>query len=279
MIGITRFSNGRMGNRLFHYHFLRQITEKTKLEYFNVSFPESTYFENMNRKFNPLILLRKNIKISSKDILSKSSEEFMVYITEENKNGKNILIEPPILGEVFFDYLFYDPNQFIKVKNIFKTNINNNKENDKIIGIHFRGTDFESWNKIASLSFNYYKSAIEFCVSHFIKNNITFGLFTDDDYFEPYIKTIRLLKSIKKCNFFIGNNKIAPIYDFCLLNQCDILISSPSTFAIFAALIGKKKKIIHSKDWINYATLNNDIFWMKLVNNPVNDFYYLWKLF
>jgi hypothetical protein len=84
--------------------------------------------------------------------------------------------------------------------------------------------------------------------------------------------------------------------DFATLSECDVLISSSSTFVVCAGFIGKEdKKIIHSKDWIN-KNLNHehwhktprpqnireqqisfDNFWVDLYNGG-NEFYKSWRL-
>lgn len=277
MLGIKKISSGRMGNRLFHYHFLRQIAKKTKLDYSHIKFPESKYFEMMDKKAKPFWPFKKTIKLTSKEVLNFKPIDFLDYIVEETNNGKDILLDPPFLGEVFFDYLFYDPNDFIQIKPEYKKNISFENTNRKVIGIHFRGTDFPKWNIHAALKFSYYKFAIEFCLDEFKNDNPVFMLFTDDRKYPAYLETITFLKLIKK-NFYLGETNNLPIYDFYKMSQCDILISSPSTFAIFAGCLGRAKKIIHSKSWLEYSVNREDSFWVKLVNTQ-NQYYSLWKLF
>jgi len=56
-----------------------------------------------------------------------------------------------------------------------------------------------------------------------------------------------------------------------------VLISTPSTFAILAGVLGKKKLIIHEKQWIEYAQNVNDLFWIKLTQHN-NMFYSVWAI-
>ena len=143
--------------------------------------------------------------------------------------------------------------------------------------MHFRGTDFKAWNKNASLDFDYYKRAIDYCLEYFTNKNNIFVLFTDDLNFLPYESTVNYLKENKQ-KYYLGNLENSPIYDFYQITQSDVLISSPSTFAIFAGILGKNKKIIHSKEWLDYAINNNDTFWVKL-SKTQNKYYKLWKIF
>ena len=76
------------------------------------------------------------------------------------------------------------------------------------------------------------------------------------------------------------------IEDFCILSECDILISGSSTFALAAGFVGKEKKIIHSEKFVNqfrdseekwYSNFRNGLFFKDLLNKP-NKYYPLLKL-
>ncbi|MBZ4646759.1 MAG: hypothetical protein JG777_2248 [Clostridia bacterium] len=278
MIGIKKVSAGRMGNRLFHYHFLRQIAQKTEIEYFHCKFPDSIYFESMEKKSPPFFYLNRKTKISSKEILSYERDDFLNYIKEEVDKDRVIILNPPILGEVFFDYLFYPPSDFIRIKPQYKIDFPFDTSNKLIIGIHFRGTDFSEWNKHAALNFSYYRDAINYCRDYFKSLDPIFVLFTDDSNYPAFVETVKFLNESSKGCYYIGDNSSLPIYDFYQMSQCDVLISSPSTFAIVAGSIGKRKKIIHAKSWLDYAISKNDTFWVKLKETS-NPYYSLWKTF
>lgn len=101
MLGIKKISPGRMGNRLFHYHFLRQIAKKTGIDYFHKKFPDSIYFEEMGKKSKPFWPLKKTIRLTSNEVLTFKPDDFLNYIIEETTKEKNILFDPPMLGEIF----------------------------------------------------------------------------------------------------------------------------------------------------------------------------------
>ena len=73
------------------------------------------------------------------------------------------------------------------------------------------------------------------------------------------------------------SNRSNYINDFSTMTESDYLISSPSTFAISAGFIGKKKKIIHSQEWVEYRVEAADKFWCDLYTGG-NEDYKLWKL-
>jgi len=266
-----------MGNRLFHYHFLRQVSKKTGIEYFHPDLPDKKYFNNMEKKSRPFSIFKKQTKLNSKKILSYTPEDFLGLIASEDRQGKDLVLNPPMLGEVFFDYLFYPTSEFINIKDEYKKPFNSEYSEDTIIGLHFRGTDFEQWNHNASLKFSYYRDAINHCLDYYKGGNIIFMLFTDDNKFPPFLETTNHLK-MNGLNFHISTNISSPIIDFYQMSRCDVLISSPSTFAIFAGAIGKEKKIIHNKAWLDYAIAQNDTFWVRLAETT-NSYYSLWKTF
>lgn len=277
MIGITKLSPGRMGNRLFHYNFLRQAARKAGLAYFHCNLPEAVYFSDMEKRPRRFSLFRKSLRLTSKDVLTFEPQDFLDFISHEGKR-KDIFFDPPMLGEVFFDYLFYAPGDFVKVKDQFHVDFGFDSKDKEIIGLHFRGTDFPDWNQHAALKFPYYKEAISYCLEFFENRNPVFLLFTDDHKYPAYTETINFLKSMTKVEFHLGDLAGAPIYDFYLMTRCDVLISSPSTFAIFAGCLGKPKKIVHDSSWLTYAVDKNDHFWVEL-QNTTNPFYSLWKTF
>ena len=278
MIGITKLSSGRMGNRLFHYHFLRQIAKETGLDYFHCKFPDSAYFGDMEKRSRPFFQFKRAIRITSKEVLSFAPQDFLSFVMRETDDGKNVIFDPPMLGEVFFDYLFYSPNEFIKVKDQYKINFTFDSSNRMVVGVHFRGTDFPDWNEHAALKFPYYRDAILYCLDRFKNENPVFVLFTDDPKYPAFLETVTFLQALGKVAFYLGDDANLPIYDFYQMSQCDVLISSPSTFAIFAGCLGKPKRIIHAKSWLDYAVDHNDTFWVKL-KDTANPYYAIWKIF
>ena len=264
-----------MGNRLFHYHFLRQVSKKTGINYFNIHFPESKYFEEFNTHKRKFSLFRKQIKLSSQEVRKIDPDDFLKFVKAKNEASYDIIFKPPFLGEIFFDYIFYPPSDFIKIKKEYQKTFNFEIENKILVGLHFRGTDFETWNSKASLKPEYYQAAIQSCLSEPENERLVFVLFTDDLNFKTYLETIDYLKK-ENLEFYLSDRFNFPISDFYHITQGDIVISSPSTFAILAACLGRSKKIIHSRDWLDYAVSNNDKFWVDLIKSK-SPYYSLWK--
>ena len=271
MIGITKTSSGRLGNRLFHYHLLRQLAAKAEIGYFHPRLSESRYFEEMDKVPRPFKLLRRDVKLESGELLAMGQEKAIPFIQQSDKD---IVLVPPMLGEVFFDFLFFPPSRFIKIKEKYQAPFPFPSQGKNLVALHFRGTDFEAWNSQASLKFPYYKRAINACREFFPAP--VFILFTDDPEFPAYRESLEYLKN-EKLEFHLSRNLDQPIADFYQLSQCEAIISSPSTFAILAGAIGREnKKIIHDKGWLDYSLARNDAFWVKL-STASNPYYSLWQ--
>lgn len=275
MIGIDRDAPGRLGNKLFHYHFLRQVARKARAEYFHPQLVSARFFLGMNKRPRPFSLFKKQIALNSADVLALGSENFLDFIQTSEKEGKDILLKGPFLGEVFFQYLFYSPSEFIQLRPEFHVPLPLSPSTSVCVGVHFRGTDFKQWNEHASLSFPYYRDAIELCLQEYNGKEVFFALFTDDTQFSPFCETILYLQK-HGLVYHVSENLFRPYVDFYQLSQCDVIISSPSTFNIFAGAIGKDKKIIHSKEWLMYCLERRDAFWVSLSGSK-NPYYQLWK--
>ena len=145
--------------------------------------------------------------------------------------------------------------------------------NHKQVGIHFRGTDFFQWNPKSILDSDYYLDSIKMCLDS--SDELEFVLFTDDHNLESFNNILSFLKS-NNIKHRCGLSQITGNFldDFIDLASSSIIVSSPSTFAISAGMIGNSR-IIHSKKWIEHRISENDKFWVDLQNTSTK-FYSLW---
>lgn len=223
------------GNRLLYYYNLRQFSHMQKVPYHCAPWFGAEFFEGN--------MLGESY-VSSSEILE------------------------PCLGEHFFKANGLSTREVFKLKTTVELE-------PASCAIHFRGTDFHTWNPESILKSEYYLSALEE-----LKGEINeVYLFTDDRELESYKQTRRYL-SDNKVRFFEGQNTPNRSYfltDFTVMSMCDTIISSPSTFCICAGFIGKQKKIIHSNEWITNRVIQEDRFWCDLKKGGSQD-YSVWKI-
>jgi hypothetical protein len=185
------------------------------------------------------------------------------------KSDQNYESFPLVLGEKFFCEKFLDSRSLFVLKDKVSLPLCN-------CAVHFRGTDFHTWNRDSILSPSYYLSALE----EIMEKVDCFYLFTDDEGLASYQEVKDFLQGRNK-EYRTGENtsdRKRFASDFITMSNCDYMISSPSTFCISAGFIGKKKRIIHSKKWILSRVQKCDPFWVGLYEGG-NENYKLWKTF
>ncbi len=270
MIGFILQPTGRLGNILLQYIFMRETASHYDMEFYHPLLKGEEYFENLGetdnfRHVKKIFFGKKNFSI--KDIRKMGLENFNDYL---RKSNKIIVLVPPILGYTF-DTLYEDPNNFLKIR-VELQNPYFNYKDYFVVAMHFRGTDFAEWNPMACLDAEYYIDAIKYCMDKYKDRKLMFSLFTDDLTIESYKKTVGYLKE-HSYKFHEGDPHRNLGEECYNISISDVVVSSPSTFAITASLIGKKKSIIHSKKWCDYSVERNDAVWVQMMKNQCEYYY------
>lgn len=275
MIGINQKVKWGMGNCLFTWHFVRQMANYLKAPYFGPDWRDKNYFEGMIRVSRPFKLFRRDFKITSRMIRSLPTGEILRLCRENLFAGRDILFVPPLLGETFFSYTFTAPSSLVRINPSYCQSVPGFNNDRPLVGLHFRGGDFSAWNPNAVLPTDYYLEAIECFLAEYPDS--AFFLCTDDETCPAWSPVLKRLFALPRERIYFGLNDAPPIYDLHWLSLCDGIISSPSTFAIWAGILGRsRKKIIHSKKWVDLCVARQDVFWCRL-DEGGNDFYKLWK--
>ena len=275
MIIIKNLHGGRFGNKILHYNNLAQLAKELNTkhyiprhddyEIFNNS-PELNLFTN-HTNVNEISNNTKTLIIDKYKLIT-DKVNYLKELIELNKT--HVLILEPCLGELFFGFNNSTRDIFNNVKYIDDSY--NHLYDKKHCAIHFRGGDFKSWNPESILSPEYYLNAIEE-----LKNSVdVFTLHTDDESLES-VKIVK--KYLKDNKLLIKYNNFEDSFtqDFTDMLYSDYIISSPSTFAICAGIMGREKEIIHSKKWVDSRVEKNDAFWIG-VSKGGNDNYKIKKL-
>lgn len=286
--------SGQLGNQILALNNLIQIAIVTNRKYmilnknniinnfcnyFDIIGESTTYENNKIKRYN------------SHDLFDRKNNKIILDINKINKNY-NIQFISPFLGELFYSYTRTDPNSIFKIKkdkNILlpKNNVN--------IGIHIRyypsNSEFSKFVNNEKIYEKYYIDSINLCLKiykncHFI----IFGVINNNQFVNRENSVITKFSFYNNLILFLKKNNIKFSYcetityplknymnDFIQLCNCDIIISSFSTFSICAGFLGKKKKIIHCKKYIEYIIEKKDTFWLNLSKGG-NEFYNIWKL-
>lgn len=242
MLFEINFNQGRFGNKLYNifYAIDKAFIMKDKIFFIN-PFGVQNYF---NIKNTYKVKFHKEFRVLNDLNYNDSRDKNLVFI------GKN-------LGHNFFS-VKTKIKDFLVIKNKFLSNRLNSKNFN--VAIHFRGTDFYQWNPNSILPGSYYIDSIKI----FSKDrNAHFFLYTDDKNLKSYRQVISFLKK-HEYKFTIGENQKHFIYDFAEMANCNAVISSPSTFCIWASVLGSKKVVVQNKNWVLRCIEEGDKFWIEL---------------
>lgn len=250
MITYSQTPKGGLGNRLFQLNFIGQLANLLETEFRFYSPNDSSYFHNVSS--SKLHRLQghflKKIKLSEETQLDAAS--ISSYFQRSTDLG-DFSISGSYLGETFFKCSVISPRKIVRHKFGPITNLEQ-------IACHFRGGDFRSWNPKSILKVEYYLHAIEYIDSK-IGALLPIKIVTDD----LSLESVQEIAKIHRNRIELISNK-NPIEDLKILMASNYLVSSPSTFAIWAGILSDKKEIIHSAQWVEERALLNDKFWKDL---------------
>jgi hypothetical protein len=289
---------GQLGNQIIVYNNLVQISNILNTDFSFANWSNMKYFKiNKNKVINKYD--KKSYLLNSRDIIDINNSKKQINKEQliEISILHNIKLESPCLGELFFQYNYTNPNNILKLEDKYIINMDTNF---LYIGLHIRNMPGD-WSKkhknLNKLPSKYYIDSINYCLNKLNdnKNNkeikfILFGAFNNNQftnnekanvlYDQTYldIKQYMIENNITYEHCITYNNpEFSYIYDFSQMMDCDVLISAISTFSICAGFLGKQKKIIHAKQWVDYACSQNDTFWNDFRDSTL-DFYKPWTI-
>lgn len=290
---ITKFE-GQMGNQILAYNNLCQLAYINKGKAFVPKDSEIyKYFKNVNELHD---------KIKAKNI------DGWRIRGSKNLKYNNCILNPPNLGELFFYLNRIDPREHLILKDEYRMKDKMPEKGSHNVAIHVRKlcscpygirpiTDGKitchcttSKRKLikndASYDLEYIINAITHCLNKFKNPYFIIFAASNPDHFT---RTIGAEKTRTASNFkmyddlieYLNNQKInyelsitqqektkSYVYDLAQMSECDVIISSPSTFCFSASNMGKKDKYIiyfekFIKDLIRLGE-RGDIVWKEL---------------
>tara|TARA_R100001082_G_C4363634_1_gene160672 strand:- start:1575 stop:2408 length:834 start_codon:yes stop_codon:yes gene_type:complete len=276
MIIIDKQTRGRFGNKVFHYNSLVQLSNILNQEHVCAKWDGSDLFTEIKTEENTIDTDVK--EIPSFDLINLSESQ----LKKEYSSGNFKLHSLSLCGP-FFRITKKDPRDFMKIE------LKIGFKEEFIIGIHIRGGDTRGADGMQCKEIHppeYYINAIEFVKEQYKGKQILFCLCTDDPdpNYPSFQKTLDHLLNTKSEVYLDTNNSYQK--DFSILANCDVLIAGSSTFVTAAGMLGKHKKIIHSKDFVEqfkeedqkwYSSFGNGMFFHDM-NHMKSDYYNVWKL-
>lgn len=254
---------GRFGNHLFQKNILDQISFKYSLPVHHPKFIGSEFSPDFkSTRYLRGLIARPTTKLLELKDLSVTWSEIELRITELIDQDRTIEIPSGVMGARFFDSLYTSPRNIGGLSDLFS----DSQGNLPYIAMHFRGTDFRKWNELADIDASYYLKACNFLQqSDAFSASTQICLVTDD----PTHKTVKEIISETGARILPSRGFLD---DFKILSNSKGLISSPSTFAIWAAIVGEQKHVTFPEQWVNSRIKAEDTFWNGIALNRGNLF-------
>lgn len=259
LVGTLRTPKGGLGNRIMSFLSLRHVASALNTRFFSSNSLDRHRVAGIHSKpFLPLALMKME-KTSPQDLLQPEAIE---VLRERICRGRSLVIQKPVLGEVFARYAPASSAKTPLLK-LQSCRVHRSGENGiPHVALHFRGGDFAQWNPEAVLSEAYFQDAIDLLIAR--HNELRFRIFTDD-ISHPAIPGVskRLLQS----GLLIDSETCdrALECDYAAIANSEIIVASPSTFVITAAMFGNAH-VIHSEKWVKACEDKGEVFW-KLVRD------------
>ena len=237
MIRIDKFTRGRLGNKIFHYSNLMQVSSALGTEASCVRWEGQKLFVSVEKKKRDR---KPNILLSWRECLEQG---FLANLDPRLSYS----LDGSCLHNIFFEVAHRDPREFLVVRAPRRTP--QAKISTKV-SIHVRGGDTLGPDGNNGREFHpveYYNRAVDMVLEDFA--NCSFFVASDDPACEVFRSVVRFLEH-REVRFQLGNPKGAN-GDFKELAYSDVAISSSSTFSVAANMFGTRDKmVIHSAEWI-----------------------------
>ncbi|MFC7299684.1 alpha-1,2-fucosyltransferase [Herminiimonas aquatilis] len=263
------FGDGRLGNQLFQYAFIKSLVEKQRLI---ISFNFDALLELMESAPNLINIRNRYVKalirrlfVPSLHVLSKfkliSSYKVNCYL----ENGF-ILEDATFIGSKGLLPITYIYPCFAQSENFFKESIKDdfsiNKkhlekakiflsstpQNHNIIFVHVRRGDYVEYEVLGkrgvALPVSYYRNTIKWYEEN-IENPYFVFLTDDSEFVEHYFEYVQN-KIVSKNSMFV---------DFSIITLCEYGIMSNSSYSWWAAYLMKnRKKVFSPKYWLGWKS-------------------------
>ncbi len=255
-VGIRALPKGGFGNRILAFLTLRQIAEYFGSRYYSVNKVDRRRIKRIHRPPFSILPNRQSV-FRGTELLDEGIRAELGTLLAR---GETVWLKPPILGEAYVRWNFINARNL--VHHSMKQCANHHRElaTRSVVAIHFRGTDFSQWNRAALMPPSYYVDAVDEIAD--LEGPSLVRICTDD----PSHGTVVALRQ-----HFSSRKQLAPDVlclqpfecDFATLAGARFLISSPSTFAIVAGLLGTPQ-IVHNRKWVEARVSAGEEFWRQV---------------
>lgn len=258
----TSYPSGRLGNQLFQLNFVNQLAVEFGFEILRPRYRDLRFMSSANGSY-PLSLsvLKRPLIFGQEDVRGIGWPTFEEILRKASSQNRHVHLKPGFLGE-FFRESSYRPWHQVLETNFNNFSVRSDEEN---VVLHFRGTDFATWDPVSILDSKYYLDAMEMILEKFPDKQFKFHLVSDD--FEHEIVAKIISNSPVPLNF----GRADAVVDFYKLLDADVIVHSASTYSFWASMLGQSQLNIYPRTWLDYKLGKKDKFWCDFWNYGFHD--------
>lgn len=248
---------GGLGNRILNHFNLQSIASGLGVDYFSANVRDVQFIPGIYRP-RVVRLTSKNLAVFGRTDVENS--QFFEKAKEALRDGKVIALRPRLLLDSFA-WTETAGAQITRKTRAKRCSIHRAESEGRELVFHLRGGDFKSWNPEAILSLDYYVEASEIATREF-SEFFSVRIATDDQN-HPALDGLR--KYLRQKDFPLASELCeSPLAcDFRAMIDADVLVASPSTLSLSAAIIGSARTI-HSQQWLDSNGKTQEYFWDRL---------------
>ena len=265
-IGLRSTPKGQFGNRLLNYLVIRQLAHELDVGYFSHNPGDRGLIPGIHRLPFPPLRFRRTVYLERSDV---EADGFLERARQHIARGEVIVPKPRLLANAYARFDFVDPSRLVRHRFRLCSHHQAVSDGQSPVVLHLRGKDFATWKEGAVLGEQYYRDGLEYWEEQ-QANDFRVRICTDDlDHpalpgLRDFLRSQGRLMSPEGCtNPFVC--------DFAAMMAAPVVVSSPSTFAITAGLLGTSRAI-HSRSWVDARIADGEVFWQKVRERSIRSY-------
>lgn len=257
-IGFRSTPKGGLGNRLLNHINLGQLSAHLNARSFETNLVDRLLVPGVHRPTRLPWRLRKARHLEREEVYRLN---FFDTARDAFERGETLVLKPRLLTEAYARFDFFPIAARIRHRfQLCGHHLRPDQPASQVV-LHLRGSDFAQWKPGSILGEQYYREALDYLDAEGFADSQVRVCTEDRSHpaFEPLVRRLR-----KQERLVESDNCLNPFScDFASLIQADRIVSSPSTFAITAAMLGGVS-VIHSEKWVDSRIADGDRFWERV---------------
>ena len=234
VVGLRSTPKGQFGNRLFNYIVIRELAQELGVGYFSHNRLDRRLIRGIHRLPFPPLKYRNTVLLEREYV---EADDFLDRAKNWVEQGRVIVPKPRLLANAYARFDFLPPRTFIRHR-FSLCQAHRRATREPSVVVHLRGNDFATWKGGAILGEDYYRNALDY-LSDYGHSSSPVRLCTDDDN-HPALDGLRSLVRDQDRLITVDGCSNPFVCDFAALMSASVVVSSPSTFAITAGLLGRQ---------------------------------------